>query len=87
MEPVRSAAVTSYLAVPDVDAGAVDVTVYADGVTETDRVEIWLREGGVGYNVDNPGKTSTVWKAGGTASCSTDSTSIPGRRSMPTSTG
>ena len=60
MEPVRSAAVTSYLAVPDVDAGAVDVTVYADGVTETDRVEIWLREGGVGYNVDNPGKTSTV---------------------------
>ena len=60
MEPVRSAAVTSYLAVPDVDAGAVDVTVYADGVTETDRVEIWLREGGVGYNADNPGKTSTV---------------------------
>ena len=60
MEPVRSAAVTSYLAVPDVDAGAVDVTVYADGVTENDRVEIWLREGGVGYSTENPGETSTV---------------------------
>ena len=60
IEPVRSAAVTSYLAVPDVDAGTVDVTVYADGATEKDRVEIWLREGGVGYNADEPGETSTV---------------------------
>ena len=60
IEPVRTAAVTSYLAVPDVDAGAVDVTVYADGTTEKDRVEIWLREGGVGYNADDPGETSTV---------------------------
>ena len=60
MEPVRSAAVTSYLAVPDVDAGAVDVTVYADGATENDRVEIWLREGGVGYSTEEPGETATV---------------------------
>ena len=60
IEPVRSAAVTSYLAVPDVDAGTVDVTVYADGASEKDRVEIWLREGGVGYNADEPGETSTV---------------------------
>ena len=60
IEPVRTAAVTSYLAVPDVDAGAVDVTVYADGVTEKDVVEVWLREGGVGYNADEPGETSTV---------------------------
>ena len=60
IEPVRSAAVTSYLAVPDVDAGAVDVTVYADGATENDRVEIWLREGGVGYSTEEPGETSTV---------------------------
>ena len=60
MEPVRSAAVTSYLAIPDVDAGAVDVTVFADGATEKDRVEIWLREGGVGYNADEPGETQTV---------------------------
>ena len=60
MEPVRNAAVTSYLAVPDVDAGAVDVTVYADGATENDRVEIWLREGGVGYSTENPGETATV---------------------------
>ena len=60
IEPVRSAAVTSYLAIPDVDAGAVDVTVFADGATEKDRVEIWLREGGVGYNADEPGETQTV---------------------------
>ena len=60
MEPVCSAAVTSYLAVPDVDAGAVDVTVYADGVTESDRVEITLREGGVGYSTEEPGETLTV---------------------------
>ena len=60
MEPVCSAAVTSYLAVPDVDAGAVDVTVYADGVTENDRVEITLREGGVGYSTEEPGETLTV---------------------------
>ena len=60
MEPVRNAAVTSYLAVPDVDAGAVDVTVYADGATENDRVEIWLREGGVGYSTEEPGQASTV---------------------------
>jgi beta-galactosidase/beta-glucuronidase len=60
IEPVRSAAVTSYLAVPDIDAGAVDVTVYADGVTEDDRVEIWLREGGLGYSTEEPGETSTV---------------------------
>ena len=60
MEPVRTAAVTSYLAVPDVDAGAVDVTVFADGATEADRVEIWLREGGVGYSTEQPGETSTV---------------------------
>ena len=60
IEPVRSAAVTSYLAVPDVDAGAVDVTVYAEGVKESDRVEIWLREGGVGYSTEEPGETSTV---------------------------
>ena len=60
IEPVRTAAVTSYLAVPDIDAGAVDVTVFADGATENDRVEIWLREGGVGYSTENPGETSTV---------------------------
>ena len=63
IEPVRTAAVTSYLAVPDVDAGAVDVTVYVDGTTEKDRVEIRLREGGVGYNADKPGETSTVASA------------------------
>ena len=60
IEPVRSAAVTSYLAVPDVDAGAVDVTVFADGTTEKDRVEIWLREGGVSFSTEEPGETSTV---------------------------
>ena len=60
IEPVRSAAVTSYLAVPDVDAGAVDVTVFADGADEKDVVEIWLREGGVGYDAENPGETTTV---------------------------
>ena len=60
IEPVRSAAVTSYLAVPDVDAGAVDVTVYADGAGEKDVVEVWLREGGVGYSADAPGETATV---------------------------
>ena len=31
IEPVRTAAVTSYLAVPDIDAGTVDVTVFAEG--------------------------------------------------------
>ena len=60
MEPVRDAAVTSYLAVPDLDAGAVDVTVYTEGTTGDDRVEVWLREGGVGYSPEHPGKTSTV---------------------------
>ena len=60
IEPVRSAAVTSYLAVPDVDAGAVDVTVYADGATEDDLVELWLREGGVGYSTEQPGETAAV---------------------------
>ena len=60
IEPVASAAVTSYLAVPDIDAGTVDVTVHADGVTENDRVEIWLREGGVGYSTEEPGETATV---------------------------
>ena len=60
IEPVRSAAITSYLAVPDVDAGTVDVTVYADGTAEDDRVEIWLREGGVGYSTEEPGETATV---------------------------
>ena len=60
MEPVCHAAVTSYLAVPDLDAGAVDLTVYTEGTTENDRVEVWLREGGVGYSTERPGKTSTV---------------------------
>ena len=60
IEPVRRAAIASYLAVPDVDAGTVDVTVYADGATEDDRVEIWLREGGVGYSTEEPGETATV---------------------------
>ena len=60
LEPVRSAAVTSYLAVPDVDAGTLDITVFADGTTDRDLVEIWLREGGVGYSADQPGPTSTV---------------------------
>ena len=46
MEPVRKAgAVTSYLAVPDVDAGAVDVTVHADGGSAVEVVEA-LREAG-----------------------------------------
>ena len=60
MEPVHEAAVTSYLAVPDLDAGAVDVTVYTEGTSEEDRIEVWLREGGVGYSADHPGKASTV---------------------------
>ena len=54
-EPVRKAgAVTSYLAVPDVDAGAVDVTVHADGGSA---VEVRLLEG---YNADAPGKGAAV---------------------------
>ena len=60
MEPVHTEAVTSYLAVPDVDAGTVDVTVFADGTEKGDRVEIWLREGGVGYSTEEPGETATV---------------------------
>ena len=43
----RNATVTSYLAVPDAENGSVDVTVYTDGTTDRDHVEIWLREGGV----------------------------------------
>lgn len=42
MEPVASGAVTSYLAVPDVDTGEVEVTVFADG---GEVVEIDLKEG------------------------------------------
>jgi beta-galactosidase/beta-glucuronidase len=60
IEPVRTAAVTSYLAVPDIDAGAVDVTVFADGATEKDLVEIRLREG---YSPEKPGKTPAVASA------------------------
>ena len=60
MEPVRSAAVTSYLAVPDVDASSVDVTVFADGAAEGDEVEVWLREGGIGYDPLKPEGTATV---------------------------
>ena len=60
IEPVRAAAVTSYLAVPDVDAGTVDVTVFADGATEKDLVEIRLREG---YSPEKPGKTPAVASA------------------------
>ena len=60
IEPVRTAAVTSYLAVPDVDAGTVDVTVFADGATEKDLVEIRLREG---YSPEKPGKTPAVASA------------------------
>ena len=63
IEPVRSAAITSYLAVPDVDAGTVDVTVFADGAAEGDLVEIRLREGGVGYSTEEPGETATVASA------------------------
>ena len=62
IEPVRSAAVASYLAVPDIDAGTVDVTVFADGATEKDLVEITLREG---YSAENPGKTSAIATASG----------------------
>ena len=55
MEPVpKAGAVTSYLAVPDVDAGAVDVTVHADGGNS---VEIRLLEG---YDADVPGKGAAV---------------------------
>jgi len=54
MEPVRDAAVTSYLAVPDVDAGAVEVTVYADG---GDAVDIQLKEG---YGTDAPVTVATA---------------------------
>ena len=60
IEPVRTAAIASYLAVPDVDTGTVDVTVYADGTVEGDRVEVWLREGGVGYSTEEPGETATM---------------------------
>ena len=60
IEPVRKAAITSYLAVPDVDTGSVEVTVDAEGASDSDRVEIWLREGGVGYSTEQPGQTSTV---------------------------
>ncbi len=60
IEPVRTAAVTSYLAVPDIDAGTVDVTVFADGATEKDLVEIRLREG---YSPEKPGKTPAVASA------------------------
>ena len=56
----RNAAVTSYVAVPDPESGSVDVTVYTDGTTGRDHVEVWLREGGVDYSVEKPGKTSTV---------------------------
>ena len=60
MEPVRSASVVSYLAVPDIDTGTVDVTVFTEGTEADDRVEIWLREGGVGYSTEEPGKSTTV---------------------------
>ncbi len=62
IEPVRTSAVTSYLAVPDIDTGTVDVTVFADGVTEKDLVEIRLREG---FSADKPGKTQAVASASG----------------------
>ena len=60
IEPVKKAAITSYLAVSDIDAGTVDVTVFAEGTVDSDRVEIWLREGGEGYSTEDPGQTATV---------------------------
>ncbi len=44
MEPVSASAITSYLAVPDLDAGTVEVTVFADG--EADEVEVKLCDAG-----------------------------------------
>ena len=52
LEPLPQSAITGYTIVPDIEAGAWDVTVQADG---GDRVLIGLREGGEGYGTEKKG--------------------------------
>ena len=60
IEPVAAASISDYLAVADIDDNVLDVAVSAEGTVEGDQVEVWLREGGVGYSTEKKSKAATV---------------------------
>ena len=54
LEPVAATSVEQYLAIPEADLSSWSFTVFANGARKGDRVQIIVREGGVGYGVGDP---------------------------------
>ena len=60
LEPVAPAHISDYLAVADVPGSSLEVTVPVCGDAEGAKVEIYVREGGVGYSTEGRSKGKTV---------------------------